>query len=70
MLKIKNRPFYTSKTSHLQTALFNNVLGLAPKTTGKTILENGLKKLTELYPHIDQIVNEKVLEIKKSLKAY
>ena len=58
--------FTHQKTSHLQTALFNNVLGLAAKTTGKTILENGLKKLTELYPHIDQIVNEKVLEIKKS----
>ena len=38
--------FTHQKTSHLQTALFNNVLGLAAKTTGKTILENGLKKLT------------------------
>ena len=53
------------KTSHLQTALFNNVLGIAPKTTGKTILENGLLHLTNLYPHIDQLANEKVQEIAK-----
>jgi len=29
------------KTSHLQNALFNNVLGLAPGTTGASILEHG-----------------------------
>jgi NADH dehydrogenase FAD-containing subunit len=53
------------KTSHLQTALFNNVLGLTPKTTGKEILDNGLKHIEELYPHISQINNEKVLEVIK-----
>ncbi len=53
------------KTSHLQTALFNNVLGLTPKTEGKEILVNGLQQLQELYPHISQIKNEKVLEITK-----
>jgi thioredoxin reductase len=56
--------FTHQKTSHLQTALFNNVLGLTPKTTGKSILERGLQQLSELYPHIDQIAKEKVLEIK------
>ncbi|WP_298550610.1 NAD(P)/FAD-dependent oxidoreductase [uncultured Algibacter sp.] len=54
------------KTSHLQTALFNNVLGLAPGTTGTSILENGKKQLSNLYPHIEQIKNEKVLEVSKS----
>ena len=51
------------KTSHLQTALFNNVLGLTPETTGASILESGKKQLTDLYPHVNQIENEKVLEL-------
>ena len=53
------------KTSHLQTALFNNVLGLDPKTTGASILESGKSQLNTLYPHINQIEHEKVLEIEK-----
>ncbi|SHI75477.1 NAD(P)/FAD-dependent oxidoreductase [Algibacter luteus] len=54
------------KTSHLQTALFNNVLGLKPGTTGASILESGKKQLASLYPHLEQIENEKVLEISKN----
>lgn len=53
------------KTSHLQTALFNNVLGLAPGTTGSSILESGTQQLTDLYPHVKQIAKEKVLEVSK-----
>lgn len=49
------------KASHLQNALFNNVLGLPPKTVGKDILEDGKKQLTELYPDVHQITNEKVI---------
>lgn len=52
------------KASHLQTALFNNVLGLPPKTTGASILKNGLEQLSEIYPHVDQIHKEKVLEVR------
>jgi hypothetical protein len=51
------------KASHLQNALFNNVLGLMPKTLGKDILEEGKKQLTELYPDVHQIENEKVIAI-------
>lgn len=51
------------KTSHLQSALFNNILGLEPKTTGASILEQGKKQLASLYPHIEQIEKEKVKEI-------
>lgn len=58
------------KTSHLQTALFNNVLGLNPGTTGKSILESGKKQLADLYPHINQIENEKVCEISKSSDGF
>ncbi|NMH89159.1 NAD(P)/FAD-dependent oxidoreductase [Flavivirga algicola] len=54
------------KTSHLQTALFNNVLGLTPETTGASILESGKKQLTELYPHVELIEKEKTLELSKS----
>jgi ferredoxin/flavodoxin---NADP+ reductase len=53
------------KASHLQTALFNNVLGLNPGTTGASILKSGKEQLYTLYPHITQINKEKVLEIKR-----
>jgi len=52
------------KASHLQTALFNNVLGLHAGTTGATILEQGKGQLASLYSHVDQIHNERVLEVK------
>ncbi|ULC59508.1 FAD-dependent oxidoreductase [Flaviramulus sp. BrNp1-15] len=71
----KNKPFAKDKkigiivhqkTSHLQTALFNNVLGLEPGTTGKSILQSGKEQLASLYPHVEQIDHEKVLEISKT----
>lgn len=70
----KNKPYAETKTvaivthqksSHLQDALFNNVLGLTPGTLGKSILENGKKQLSSLYPHVDQIDKEKVLAISR-----
>lgn len=51
------------KTSHLQNALFNNVLGLEPGTTGADILENGKQQLTSQYPHVQQIEKEKVKSV-------
>lgn len=51
------------KSSHLQSALFNNVLGLKPGTTGKEILESGKQQLEQLYPHIEQIHKEKVISV-------
>jgi len=54
------------KTSSLQNAVFNNVLGLEPNTTGSSILENGKKQLSHLYRHLDQIDNEKVLSIESN----
>lgn len=53
------------RASHLENALFNNVLGLSAKTLGKDILIEGKKQLTTLYPHVSQIENEKVLSINK-----
>ena len=53
------------KASHLQNALFNNVLGVQPKTLGSDILNNGKHQLHNLYPHVTQIEDEKVITIKK-----
>ncbi|OUR94749.1 pyridine nucleotide-disulfide oxidoreductase [Flavobacteriales bacterium 34_180_T64] len=57
--------FTHQKTSHLQSALFNNVLGLDPGTTGLSILEKGKTQLASQYPHVDQIDAEKVCEISR-----
>lgn len=51
------------RSSHLQNALFNNVLGLQPKTLGKDILIDGKKQLSTLYANIKQIEEEKVLSV-------
>ena len=48
------------KTSQLQSALFNNVLGVTAGTTGQSILDKGKAQLHELYPHVEQIDGEKV----------
>lgn len=75
----KSKPFAEKKrigivmhqrTSHLQNALFNNVLGLAPGTTGASILEEGKKQLSDVYPHVEQIENEKVKSIIKSSEGF
>lgn len=58
------------KTSHLQNALFNNVLGLDPGTLGSVILDDGKKQLKDLYPHVNQIDNEKVLSITKNTHGF
>lgn len=58
------------KTSHLQNALFNNVLGLKPGTLGKDLLEDGKKQLTNLYPEILQIEKEKVKSITDTPVGY
>ena len=68
----KERPYVSNKhigiithqkSSHLQTALFNNVLGIVPGTTGASILESGKEQLASLYPQIEQIEKEKVREL-------
>ncbi len=54
------------KTSHLQNALFNNVLGLTPGTLGSDLLENGKTQLKSLYPEVQQIEKEKVKSVLKT----
>ena len=58
------------KTSHLQNALLNNVLGLKPGTLGKDILENGRQQLKDLYPHVSQIEKEKVKSVSKITEGF
>lgn len=69
----KNKPFAKDKkigiimhqkASALNGALFNNVLGIAPGTTGSELLENGRKQLLETYPHVQLIEKEKVTHVK------
>ncbi|MHB1106172.1 MAG: FAD-dependent oxidoreductase [Lutibacter sp.] len=52
------------KSSALNEALLNNVLGFKKGTKGSLVLSDGLKQLSELYPHVVQIEKEKVTEIK------
>ena len=58
------------KTSHLQTALFNNVLGFKPGTLGEDILKDGTQQLKDLYPHVTQIDNEKVTRIEQNTDGF
>lgn len=51
------------KSSALNEALLNNVLGFKKGTKGNQILENGLTQLSELFPHVIQIENEKVTKV-------
>ena len=51
------------KASSLQNAVFNNAYGITPGKLGSELLEESLKHLQKLYPHIEQIADEKVLEV-------
>ncbi|CAL68420.1 FAD-dependent oxidoreductase [Christiangramia forsetii] len=51
------------KSSHLQSALLNNVFGIPPETKGVDVLNQGVAHLTDLYPEVRQISREKVIEV-------
>lgn len=68
----KNKPFVTDKTigiiahqknSNLQEAIINNAYGISPGKLGADLLLESIQHLSETYPHITQISNEKVLKI-------
>ena len=68
----KNKPFVTDKTigiiahqknSNLQEAVINNAYGIPPGKLGADLLSESIQHLSETYPHITQIPNEKVLKI-------
>lgn len=55
--------FTHQKASSLQDALFNNAYGIAPGTLGLELMETSLKQLSDLYPEMEQIPNEKVMSV-------
>ncbi len=74
-----NKPFAEGKNvgvilhqraSHLQNALFNNVLGLEKGTKGNDLLESGRNQLVENYPQVILIENEKVVSIEEENDIY
>ncbi len=58
------------RSSHLQNALFNNVLGLPAGTLGEAILTEGKEQLKTQYPDVNQIENEKVIAVLDDEKGY
>jgi len=55
--------FIHQKSSSLQDAIFNNAYRLAPGTLGSDLLTHSTQHLSDSYPHIIQIANEKVFKI-------
>lgn len=55
--------FTHQKTSSLQEALFNNAYGIAPGKLGSELLIESIDHLSNTYPHIIQIPEEKVIKI-------
>lgn len=68
----KNKKFVTEKeigifthqkSSSLQEAVFNNAYGIPAGTLGSNLLVQSTEQLSQLYPHITQIADEKVLRV-------
>ena len=55
--------FTHQKSSALQEAVFNNAYGISPGKLGSELLLESKTHLSETYPHILQIPDEKVLKI-------
>ncbi len=55
--------FTHQKSSMLQEAIFNNVYGIPSGKLGIELLSESKKQLSENYPHIRQISEEKVIRI-------
>ena len=51
------------KASSLQDALFNNAYGISAGKLGSELLTESVEQLQQLYPHVTQIPNEKVMKI-------
>lgn len=51
------------KNAALQEAIINNGYGIAPGKLGADLLLESIQHLSETYPHFEQILSEKVLQI-------
>jgi NADH dehydrogenase FAD-containing subunit len=75
----KNKPFVIDKNiailthqknSNLQEAIINNAYGIPPGKLGADLLSESIQHLSESYPHIIQIPNEKVLKIESEAETF
>lgn len=51
------------KASALQDGIYNNAYGIAPGTLGSDLLAQSLEHLAALYPEVQQIATEKVMDV-------
>lgn len=58
------------KNSALQEALINNAYGITPHKLGTDLLSESIQHLSEIYPHITQIQDEKVLKIERKFTEF
>jgi NADH dehydrogenase FAD-containing subunit len=75
----KNKPFVTDKkigiiahqkNSNLQEAIINNAYGIPSGKIGADLLSEIIQHLSETYPHIAQISNEKVLKVEGEFPVF
>ena len=62
--------FTHQKTSALQEALFNNAYGIPPGKLGSELLTESIQNLSNTYPHITQIPDEKVIRIEGNFPEF
>jgi heterodisulfide reductase subunit A-like polyferredoxin len=62
--------FSHQKSSSLQDALFNNAYGIPAGKLGSELLPESIEHLSQAYPHITQIENEKVLRIEGEIPNF
>lgn len=58
------------KSSSLQEALFNNAYGIPAGKLGADLLSESISQLSELYPHVVQIAEEKVMRVEGNFPAF
>lgn len=58
------------KASSLQNAVFNNAYGIAAGKLGSELLEESTVHLQKMYPHVEQISGEKVVEIQGEARNF
>ncbi len=55
--------FTHQKATSLENAVFNNAYGIPAGTLGSTLMETTLEQLATLYPEMEQMPNEKVMNV-------
>lgn len=58
------------KASSLQNAIYNNAYGIAPGKLGSELLDESLEHLQKMYPNVEQISGEKVMEIQGEVGGF